>query len=235
MISPLEIWRFSPPNPGMLISAVGRRVCVLEALLPAWLPFQDIESLIRWGGLVALFAIVFAETGLMVGFFLPGDSLLFTAGFLAAAGFFDFKILLFALIIAAFLGDQTGYVIGRWMGKRLFRKKDGRFFKQSYVTKTHRFYQKYGVSTIVLARFVPVVRTFAPVVAGVGKMRYRVFTAWNLVGGIGWVALMCDAGYFLGNVPWVQSNFGLVTILIIIASLIPLGVELWRARKDEMI
>ncbi len=208
---------------------------MLETLLPAWLPFHDIEGLIRWGGLAILITIVFAETGLLVGFFLPGDSLLFTAGFLAAAGFFDIRILLAALMLAAILGDQTGYLTGRWMGKRLFDRPDSRIFKKAYVDKTKRFYATYGVSTIVLARFVPIVRTFAPIVAGVGQMRYRTFVAWNVIGGVGWVALMCGAGYFLGNIPWVQENFGLVTLLIIIASLIPLAIEVWHARRDKMI
>lgn len=208
---------------------------MLETLLPAWLPFHYIEGLIRWGGLAILIAIVFAETGLLVGFFLPGDSLLFTAGFLAAAGFLDIRILLVALMLAAILGDQTGYLTGRWMGKRLFDRPDSRIFKKAYVDKTKRFYAKYGVSTIVLARFVPIVRTFAPIVAGVGQMRYRTFVTWNVIGGIGWVGLMCGAGYFLGNIPWVQANFGLVTILIIVLSLVPLAIEVWHARRDKMI
>ena len=200
-----------------------------------WLPFQDIEGLVRWGGLAGLIAIVFAETGLMIGFFLPGDSLLFTAGFLASAGLLDFRVLLLSLMAAAIIGDQVGYLTGRWAGRRLFSRPDSRFFRKAYVDKTHRFYERYGVSTIVLARFVPIVRTFAPIVAGVGTMRYRTFVAFNIIGGVGWVALMTGAGYFLGNVPWVRSNFGLVTAAIIAASLVPLIVELWRARRDRMI
>ena len=200
-----------------------------------WLPFQDIEGLVRWGGLAVLIAIVFAETGLMIGFFLPGDSLLFTAGFLASAGLLDFRVLLLSLMAAAIIGDQVGYLTGRWAGRRLFSRPDSRFFRKAYVDKTHRFYERYGVSTIVLARFVPIVRTFAPIVAGVGTMRYRTFVAFNVIGGVGWVALMTGAGYFLGNVPWVRSNFGLVTAAIIAASLVPLIVELWRARRDRMI
>ena len=200
-----------------------------------WLPFQDIEGLVRWGGLAVLIAIVFAETGLMIGFFLPGDSLLFTAGFLASAGLLDFRVLLLSLMAAAIIGDQVGYLTGRWAGRRLFSRPDSRFFRKAYVDKTHRFYERYGVSTIVLARFVPIVRTFAPIVAGVGTMRYRTFVAFNIIGGVGWVALMTGAGYFLGNVPWVRSNFGLVTAAIIAASIVPLIVELWRARRDRMI
>ena len=200
-----------------------------------WLPFQDIEGLVRWGGLAVLIAIVFAETGLMIGFFLPGDSLLFTAGFLASAGLLDFRVLLLSLMAAAIIGDQVGYLTGRWAGRRLFSRPDSRFFRKAYVDKTHKFYERYGVSTIVLARFVPIVRTFAPIVAGVGTMRYRTFVAFNIIGGVGWVALMTGAGYFLGNVPWVRSNFGLVTAAIIAASIVPLIVELWRARRDRMI
>jgi len=208
---------------------------MLEALLPAWFPFHDLEGLIRWGGLIALIAIVFAETGLFFGFFLPGDSLLFTAGFLAAAGYFDIRVLVISLILAAIIGDQVGYLTGRYAGKKLLDRPDGRFFKRAYVEKTKRFYDKYGASTIVLARFVPIVRTFAPIVAGVAQMRYRTFITYNILGGIGWVCLMTIGGYLLGGLPWVQANFGLVTILIIVASLIPLGIELWHARRDKMI
>lgn len=208
---------------------------MLEAILPAWFPFHDIEGLIRWGGLAILIAIVFAETGLLIGFFLPGDSLLFTAGFLAAAGLLDIKILVMSLILAAIIGDQVGYLTGKYMGKRLFARPDSKVFKKAYVEKTKRFYDKYGASTIVLARFVPIVRTFAPVVAGVGEMKYRTFITYNIIGGIGWVCLMTIGGYLLGGLPWVQANFGLVTILIILASLIPLGIELWHARRDKMI
>lgn len=208
---------------------------MLEQLLPAWMPFQDLEGLIRWGGLAALIIIVFAETGLLIGFFLPGDSLLFTAGFLAAAGFFDIKVLVIALMLAAIIGDQVGYMTGRYAGRKLFDRPDSRFFRKEYIEKTHRFYEKYGASTIVLARFVPIVRTFAPIVAGVGEMRYRTFVTYNILGGIGWVLLMCLGGYFLGSIPWVQENFGLVTILIIIVSVLPLCYELWHARRDKMI
>ncbi len=208
---------------------------MLEAILPAWFPFHDIEGLIRWGGLAILIAIVFAETGLLIGFFLPGDSLLFTAGFLAAAGFLDIKILVISLIIAAIIGDQVGYLTGKSMGERLFTRPDSKVFKKAYVEKTKRFYDKYGASTIVLARFVPIVRTFAPVVAGVGEMKYRTFITYNIIGGSGWVCLMTIGGYLLGGLPWVQANFGLVTIFIILASLIPLGIELWHARRDKMI
>jgi membrane-associated protein len=201
--------------------------------LPA--QFQSLESLIVWGGLAALIIIVFAETGLMVGFFLPGDSLLFTAGFLASTGLFDIRILVLALMLAAILGDQTGYLTGKWMGKKLFDRPDGRFFKKAYVDKTHRFYEKYGASTIVLARFVPIVRTFAPIVAGVGKMHYRTFVTYNVLGGILWVAFMTLAGFWLGRIPIIKENFGVVTIIIIVISFVPLLIELWHAKKEKVI
>lgn len=197
--------------------------------------FSSIEALIAWGGIILLSAIVFAETGLFFGFFLPGDSLLFTAGMLAAGGFFDIRILLISLIVAAIIGDQVGYVTGKYVGKKLFNRPDGTFFRKEYVEKTHRFYEKYGVSTIVLARFVPIIRTFAPIVAGVGSMKYRTFITYNILGGLGWVLLMCGAGYFLGNIAWVQQNFALVTILIIVISFLPLVFEVWRARRDKVI
>lgn len=204
---------------------------MLEQFLPAWLPFSDIEGLIRWGGLLALIIIVFAETGLLVGFFLPGDSLLFTAGLLAAAGLFDIKILIIALILAAIIGDQVGYATGKHLGRKLFQKKDSKFFKRDHLMKAEAFYEKYGAKTIVLARFVPIVRTFAPIVAGVSNMEYRKFVTYNIFGGILWVVLMCGSGYWLVKLfPAVEEYLHYIIVGIIILSVLPILYE-WLQHK----
>ena len=152
-----------------------------------------------WLGYAALFAIVFAETGLLIGFFLPGDSLLFTVGVVAGAGQLDILAINVLLIIAAIVGDATGYMLGRKAGPHVFNRPDSRFFKREHLIRTHEFYEKHGGKTIVYARFVPIVRTFAPFVAGVAGMPYSRFVAFNVFGGIGWVILMTMAGYFLGR------------------------------------
>jgi membrane-associated protein len=204
---------------------------MFDAIIARLTGFSSLEELIAWGGIALLALIVFAETGLLVGFFLPGDSLLFTAGLIAGTGLFDIRALILALIAAAISGDQVGYSTGRFVGKKLLDRPDGRFFRRSYVKRTHAFYEKYGAKTIVLARFVPIVRTFAPIVAGVGEMRYRTFLTYNVVGGAGWVLLMCGAGYWLGQFAWVNTYLHLVILFIILTSLVPVGWELWKARK----
>jgi membrane-associated protein len=198
------------------------------------LGLPSIEAIIQWGGLIGLFLIVFAETGLLIGFFLPGDSLLFTAGVLAAAGLFDVKILVLTLIVAAIIGDTVGYWTGRFMGQRLFHKKDSRFFKQEYVKKAHTFYERNGGKTIILARFIPIIRTFAPIVAGVANMKYRNFAIYNIVGGILWVSAMVLGGYYLIKViPGADKYIHLIIGVIIIISLIPVFQEYWKARKTR--
>ena len=163
----------------------------MELLTDFFSRLNQFDELIRWGGYTVLLVIIFAETGLLVGFFLPGDSLLVTAGLVASGGGgLDIKLLIVLLSIAAILGDSTGYAIGAFLGPRLFSREDSRLFHKDHVRRTHRFYEKYGAKTIVIARFVPIIRTFAPTVAGVGKMRYRTFLAFNVVGGIGWVTSM---------------------------------------------
>lgn len=196
------------------------------------LGLPSIELIIRWGGLLGLFLIVFAETGLLVGFFLPGDSLLFTAGVLAAAGLFDVKVLLLSLIVAAIVGDSVGYWTGRIMGQRLFHRKDSRFFKQEYVRKAHEFYERNGGKTIILARFIPIIRTFAPIVAGVANMKYRSFIIYNIIGGILWVTAMILGGYYLIRViPGADKYIHLIIAIIIVVSLIPVAHEYWKGRK----
>ena len=184
-----------------------------------------------WYGYAALFAIVFSETGLLVGFFLPGDSLLFTVGVVCGAGQLDLLLVNVVLMMAAMLGDSTGYLLGRQTGPRIFSRPDSRFFKQEYVIRTHAFYEKYGGKTIVFARFVPIVRTFAAFIAGVGKMPYLKFLPYSVCGGIGWIFAMTMLGYLLGNLTVVRRNFEMVVVLIIFLSLLPTVIEVFRARR----
>lgn len=184
---------------------------------------------------VILFLIVFCETGLVVTPFLPGDSLMFVAGALASLPTNDLHVhwLVMVLVVAAILGDASNYVIGRLFGEKLFRNPDSRIFKQSYLEKTHVFYEKYGGKTIILARFVPIVRTFAPFVAGMGRMSYKHFASYNVIGGIVWVVIFCYAGFFFGGMPFVQENLKLLIVLIIVVSVLPAIVEVWRAKRKE--
>ena len=197
---------------------------------------EGLIELIGWGGLLVLVAIVFAETGLLIGFFLPGDSLLFTAGFIATRpeSGLDIRVLIVALSAAAILGDAVGYWVGRKAGEALYERHESRFFKRAHLLKTKAFYEKYGPVTIVLARFVPFARTFAPVVAGVAKMQYSRFAAYNVIGGIGWVTSMSLAGYFLGRIPIVERNFEKVVLGIIVVSVLPVAIPAathwWRSR-----
>lgn len=179
---------------------------------------------------VILFGIVFCETGLVVTPFLPGDSLLFTAGALAALGSLDVWVLFLTLALAAILGDTANYWIGKKIGPRAF---DGsiRFLKQDHLRRTEAFYEKHGKKTIILARFVPIIRTFAPFVAGVGSMNYGVFLAYNVIGGALWVAICVFSGYFFGNIAAVKENFSLVILAIIFVSTFPILWEAWKARR----
>jgi membrane-associated protein len=180
-----------------------------------------------------MFGIVFAETGLLVGFFLPGDSFLFTVGVVAGAGQLDIVWVNIVLSSAALLGDSTGYWLGRSTGPRIFSRPDSRLFKQQYITRTRAFYDRYGGKTILLARFVPIVRTFAAFVAGVTQMPYTRFLPYSVCGGIGWVALMTLLGYRLGRYQWVQHYFDKVVLGIIFISLIPTFIEIWKARRES--
>jgi membrane-associated protein len=201
-----------------------------------WLhTLYQFDELIRWGGYTVLAAIVFAETGLLAGFFLPGDSLLVTAGLVAASESAGLNIWLlnFLLAAAAIAGDSTGYAIGYHLGPRIFNREDSRFFHKDHLVRTQRFYAKHGAKTIVLARFVPIVRTFAPTVAGVGKMAYRTFLLFNVAGGIGWVASMTLAGYFLGrSIPDIERHLHWIILLVIAVSFLPILHE-WRVSRRE--
>ena len=177
-----------------------------------------------------LFLIVFCETGLVVTPFLPGDSLLFAAGAVAALGGMNVHIAAGLLLAAAVIGDAVNFAIGKYFGEKLFAKPDSRVFKREYLDKTHAFYEKYGGKTIILARFVPIVRTFAPFVAGMGNMHYGRFIRYNIIGALMWVGLLTYAGYFFGELPVVKNNFGLVVIGIIMVSVLPMAVEIAKAK-----
>jgi membrane-associated protein len=191
----------------------------------------DVPELIRLGGLVGLIGIVFAETGLLIGFFLPGDSLLVTAGLFAAKGDLNIVTLNVTVMAAAIIGDATGYWIGRRTGKALYSRPDSLLFRREHLRITHEFYERHGGKTIVIARFIPILRTFAPVVAGVAEMGYRKFATYNIVGGIGWVASMTLAGYWLGRtVPNIEQNIHYVVAVVIFLSLLPPVIAWVRAR-----
>ena len=181
-----------------------------------------------------LFLIVFCETGLVVTPILPGDSLLFAAGTFAAIGSLDVTWLLILLTFAAVLGDAVNYAIGHFMGPKVFSRADGRIFKKEYLDRTHQFYEKYGGKTIIVARFVPIVRTFAPFVAGVGSMTYAKFASYNVIGGVLWVVVCVGAGYAFGNIPVVKDNFTLVILGIIFVSILPGIIEYLRQRQQAV-
>ena len=184
---------------------------------------------------VILLLIIFCETGLVVTPILPGDSLLFAIGTFAALGALELEYLLAGLTIAAILGDSLNYAIGHYMGPKVFSKKNSRIFRKEYLDKTHRFYEKYGAKTIILARFVPIVRTFAPFVAGIGAMSYGKFLTYNIVGGVLWICLFVLGGYFFGGLPIVKQNFTLVILAIIALSIMPGVIEFIRARKQSAV
>lgn len=196
-----------------------------------------VEEIIRWGGLVALNAIVFTETGLLIGFFLPGDSLLFTAGLFAASGQLNYWMLITTLSLSAIVGDSVGYAIGLRAGHALYKRDDSFFFKKKHLIATRNFYEKYGAITIVLARFMPFARTFAPVVAGIAEMKYGTFIRYNVLGGIGWVFGMVSLGYFLGHTfPAITEHLHIAIAVIVFLSILPgiiKFISVKRARRAE--
>ena len=198
-----------------------RLIHLLSTLLTGWL------------GYTALAGVVFAETGLLLGFFLPGDSLLFTVGVVSGAGELNIALINGLLMAAAMIGDSTGFWLGRHTGPRVFTRQDSLFFKQEYVIRTKHFYDRYGGKTIIFARFVPVVRTFAPFMAGVSQMSYRRFLSFSVFGSLGWVFLMTMLGFELGSVPFVRRHFDAAVLLIIFLSLLPTvreGLKAWRGQ-----
>lgn len=205
----------------------------MESLRDLFHFLTDVKGLVQAGGYIALAIIVFTETGLMIGFFLPGDSLLVTAGLFAAKGMLNIVWLNVLLSFCAITGDATGYYIGRKLGPALFRKEDSFFFKKKHLVATHDFYEKHGGKTIILARFIPVIRTFAPVVAGMANMSYRRFAMFNIVGGIGWVFSMTMIGYLLVTLfPATEQHIEKVIIIVIFISILPGIIEFLRARRN---
>jgi membrane-associated protein len=180
---------------------------------------------------VILFVVIFAETGLVVCPFLPGDSILFIAGTVVAAAGLDVHVLVAVLIVAAVLGDSVNYAVGHYIGPKAFHKPDSRWFRQEYLRRTQAFYEKYGAVTIIIGRFVPIIRTFAPFLAGVAGMSYRRFLPYNVIGGCLWIALLVYAGYLFGNIPWVKDNLSLIVIMIVVVSLIPAVTTFVRERR----
>ncbi|MDR1635242.1 MAG: VTT domain-containing protein [Bifidobacteriaceae bacterium] len=207
--------------------------------LPAWMDAAHlINTFVDWLGpwaLVGVCAVVFAETGLMVGFFLPGDSLLFTLGVFIGAGTVNVPpwVACLSIALSAVAGDQTGYWIGRGLGPKVFNKPDSRLFKHEHVDKTRAFFDKYGGRTIVIAQYVPIVRTFAPVVAGVGKMNYRHFVSFNIIAAFSWGIILPLAGIALGQFQWVGDNIDLLIIVIVLLSITPMVIEYLRHRKNR--
>ena len=210
-------------------------------MLDVWRSLTDPDRLIHlltqvltgWLGYALLAGVVFAETGLLVGLFLPGDSLLFTVGVVCGAGDLDIVKICLLLVVVSILGDQSGYFLGYRTGPKIFSRPDSRFFKQEYVRRTQAFYERHGGKTLIYAKFVPIVRTFAPFMAGVGRMRYLRFLSFNVFGGLGWVLSATLAGYYLGGIPVVRHNFEKVVIGIVLISVLPMAIQVLRSRKES--
>ncbi|WP_053649977.1 MULTISPECIES: DedA family protein [unclassified Streptomyces] len=202
------------------------------ALGPSWL---DPDYLIQTFGLIGVLVIVFAESGLLIGFFLPGDSLLFTTGLLVTTGKLDTPLwLVCALIVAAaIIGDQVGYLFGRKVGPALFKRPDSKLFKQENVEKAHEFFEKHGPKSLILARFVPIVRTFTPIIAGVSRMNYRSFITFNIIGGVLWGAGVTLLGASLGKIDFVHEHIEMILIAIVLISVVPIVIEYLRARSQS--
>lgn len=200
----------------------------MQSLLDLFHSIRDVRALISWGGYVGLTGIIFAETGLLVGFFLPGDSLLVTAGLLAATmNVFNIWLLGALLTVASILGNTVGYAIGKAAGPRLFRRENSLLFNKKHLRRAHDFYERHGGKTIIIARFMPIVRTFVPVVAGMAQMDYRRYTIFNVIGGIGWIWSMILLGYFLGRyIPGIDRHIELMIVIIIFLSFVP-GIIGW--------
>lgn len=212
---------------------------MVHFLAEVWQSLTDPDRLIHllsqvitgWWGYALLAGIVFAESGLLVGLFLPGDSLLFTVGVVAGAGELQIVQICVLLVFFSILGDQSGYLLGRRTGPRIFVRPDSTLFKQEYVARTSQFYEKHGGKTLIYAKFVPIVRTFAPFMAGVGRMQYTRFVSFNVIGGLGWVLSMTLAGYYLGSIPVIRGNFEKVVLAIVFLSVAPLALQYFRARR----
>ncbi|KAA5829262.1 DedA family protein [Saccharopolyspora hirsuta] len=205
------------------------------ALLPDWLNPENIVQSLGPFALIGVCLIIFAECGLLIGFFLPGDSLLFVTGLFVAAGAIDTPIwlVLILLSLCAFVGNVTGYWIGRKVGPAMFNKPDSKLFKREHVDKTHDFFERYGARAIILARFVPIVRTFITAVAGIAQMDQKKFFSYSAIGGVAWIVSMTLLGYFLGNIPWIRNNLEAMAILIVLVSVIPIVIEYLKGRREK--
>lgn len=195
---------------------------------------KHLEALVQAYGIwiyAILFAVIFSETGFVVTPFLPGDSLLFVAGALAAVGGMDIGLLIAVLTIAAVLGNTVNYAIGRYFGPKVFQWENSRLFNKAALMKTHLFYEKHGGKTLVISRFLPLFRTFAPFVAGIGNMTYARFTLFNVIGALSWVVSLTFAGYWFGNMPWIKQHLTLVIVAIIVLSLVPIALGAWKSRS----
>lgn len=214
----------------------------MEFLLEVWRSLTDPDRLIHllsqvitgWWGYALLAGIVFSETGLLVGLFLPGDSLLFTVGAVCGAGQLDIVSVCIVLVVASIVGDQNGYFLGRHTGFRIFSKPDSRLFKREYVTRTQEFYERHGGKALIYAKFVPIIRTFAPFMAGVGHMKYTRFAMFNVIGGLLWVLIATLAGYFLGQIPVIRQNFEKALLVVIFLSVLPLILQFFRSRRPAV-
>ncbi len=231
------LWADNPFHEHKVASPARKRGNMLQRLLDFFLHLdRHLDYLCTEYGVwtyAILFLIIFAETGLVVTPFLPGDSLLFVAGAIAGGGSLNATLLFLLLSASAILGDSVNYSIGKFLGPKVLNDPNSRIFKKAYLDKTHAFYEKYGGKTIIIARFVPIVRTFAPFVAGVGTMTYRRFFAYNVIGGVAWVGGFVYAGRFFGELPVVKSNFQLVILAIIVISVMPMVIELIRHRRAK--
>ena len=208
--------------------------CAIETLKHLLTQLYDVRGLISWGGTLLVCAIVFVETGMFVGFFLPGDSLLVTAGVLAGAGELKLASLLSLVTVCAIAGDQLGYAIGWKAGESLYRRKDSRFFKHKHLQEAHDFYERYGGKTVIMARFIPIIRTFCPPVAGAARMKYTRYLIYDIFGGLLWVWSMVLAGYALGrSVPNVERRLHYVIAVVIVLSLMPAALHAWNVRRQK--
>ena len=206
----------------------------MQALTDFFHRLRDLPELVRWAGLIGLTTIVFSETGLLVGVFLPGDSLLVTAGLLSARGYLNVYTLVPALMAAAICGNSLGYFIGHTTGPRIFNRENSLFFNKKHAMRAHEFYARHGRKTIVLAQFMPVIRTFSPVIAGVGGMEFRTFIAFNIIGAIVWVGSMVSIGYFLGSyIPGIDQHIEIVIVIVVFISLLPAIIGSYRSRRAK--
>jgi len=206
----------------------------MQAITDLFHRLSNLPELVQWAGLFGLAAIVFSETGLLIGVFLPGDSLLVTAGLLAARGYLNVYALAPVLTVAAICGNSVGYFIGRATGPRIFNRENSLFFNKKHAIRAHEFYEKYGRKTIVLAQFMPIIRTFAPVVAGVGGMKFRTFITFNIMGAILWIWSMVAIGYFLGSyIPGIDRHIEIVVAIVVFISLLPGLISWYRGRRAK--